>query len=519
MKRFAWLLPVAAALLSSPSYAQKAKKKPAPVEVVQPTAAAGQQVTLAQTLEFAVKGNYALATSQLDVSIEEANVAAAEGVDDFIFDANTGFRASKTPAQPGNDTVVVDQGSYGVNLGAALTKPFRSGGQVKLEVGMVYSRSNIAVQDASGNVVNDPDAVSLYIPTATLSFFQPLLRGRGSAVARAQQARARSSLTVAQKRGEAAVSTVIRDVVQGYWELAYAAREVEIRKQSLALAQEQLRITRARLDVGVGAPTDVTAVEQGVASREEELLVAELTLSERGLNMRRLSGMQIAPEALDLSAADKLETTYITPDAKAELEKAIAQNADIQVVRAQGAAARIDVEVNENGLLPQLDLSASLSTEGFGTSFGSQFDPIFDGDSYTAQAGLVFSMPIGNHTAKGLLEASRRSLRRVKVSEDDIKQQISVAVVQAVNVLRSTQKRVETLEKSTRLAQENLNAEKARFEVGRTTNFEVLRRQEELAQSQLRQARAAADYLRGVATLETLTGDLLPRHGIKVTPK
>jgi outer membrane protein TolC len=189
------------------------------------------------------------------------------------------------------------------------------------------------------------------------------------------------------------------------------------------------------------------------------------------------------------------------------------------VVRAQGEAAQIEVEVNQNGVMPQLDLTAQLGTSGLGDKLGNQFDPIFDGDSYNASVQLVFSTPIGNHTAKGLLEAARRQVRRVKVSEADIKQQISVAVVQAVNLLRSTQKRVETLEKSTRLANVNLDAEKARFEVGRTTNFEVLRRQEELAQSQLRQARAAADYLRGVATLEALTGDLLGRYGITVAPR
>ena len=58
--------------------------------------------------------------------------------------------------------------------------------------------------------------------------------------------------------------------------------------------------------------------------------------------------------------------------------------------------------------------------------------------------------------------------------------------------------------------------EHARFDVGRTTNFEVLRRQDELAQAQLRQARAKADYRIAVASLQSLTGALLARHGVEL---
>jgi outer membrane protein len=62
----------------------------------------------------------------------------------------------------------------------------------------------------------------------------------------------------------------------------------------------------------------------------------------------------------------------------------------------------------------------------------------------------------------------------------------------------------------------NLDAERARFDVGRSTNYDVLRRQDELSQAQLRRIRAAADYMKAVAVLQTLTGDLLPAYGIEV---
>jgi outer membrane protein TolC len=85
-----------------------------------------------------------------------------------------------------------------------------------------------------------------------------------------------------------------------------------------------------------------------------------------------------------------------------------------------------------------------------------------------------------------------------------------------VDLVLSAERRLQIDADATKYAQVNLDAEKTRFRVGRATNFDVLRRQEELAQSELRQARAAADYLKALAVLEALTGDILPRYQVKL---
>src|SRR4029453_3201418 len=98
-------------------------------------------------------------------------------------------------------------------------------------------------------------------------------------------------------------------------------------------------------------------------------------------------------------------------------------------------------------------------------------------------------------TATRALPAAHGGVRKVRLGEADLQNQIAVQVVRATNLIRSAQKRIEVLVKAAELAQVNLRSEKARFDVGRATNFDVLKRQEELAQAQLRQARAKTDYL------------------------
>ena len=52
--------------------------------------------------------------------------------------------------------------------------------------------------------------------------------------------------------------------------------------------------------------------------------------------------------------------------------------------------------------------------------------------------------------------------------------------------------------------------------MGRSTSFDVLRRQEELAQAQLRQARARIDLLAAQAALGALTGEILDSYDLHV---
>jgi len=73
-------------------------------------------------------------------------------------------------------------------------------------------------------------------------------------------------------------------------------------------------------------------------------------------------------------------------------------------------------------------------------------------------------------------------------------------------------------ERVIQLAEKNVEAETRRFGLGRATNFDVLQRQDELQQAQLRRARAQVDYLNATAALDALTGVILKRYGITLNP-
>jgi outer membrane protein TolC len=82
--------------------------------------------------------------------------------------------------------------------------------------------------------------------------------------------------------------------------------------------------------------------------------------------------------------------------------------------------------------------------------------------------------------------------------------------------IRSAGARVEFGRAAVTFSQDNLQAEMARFQVGTSTNNDVLLRQQELKQAQSSVARAAADLLEAEIALAALTGDILETYGVEL---
>ncbi len=89
-------------------------------------------------------------------------------------------------------------------------------------------------------------------------------------------------------------------------------------------------------------------------------------------------------------------------------------------------------------------------------------------------------------------------------------------MIQQGNALRTASKQIDVADISVELAQENLEAEQARFEVGRSTNFDVLQRLDQLDQARTSALSARLDYLKSLTQLQALTGEILPAFGLEL---
>lgn len=396
----------------------------------------------------------------------------------------------------------------------ALTQPLATGGRLGLQLQAGYGRARFEADIAGPGGESSP-AASGYAPSLQLSFQQPLLRGSGADVARADRRRARIERDLAGAEREGVVMALVRDIVSDYWELVYAARELTIRHASAAAAREQLERVQANIAVGKLPPSASAEIEVAIALRDEAVFAAQQALIERSLALGVQCGLPVGEGVVATDALPGNDTVPArAPLTQRSLETALAQSPQLQALRARRQAKTVEIDVTESGLLPQLDFTVAGGRVGTASLPSPVDDPLTGTAGYVVTAGLTFALPIGSHSARGARDAAREGLRQAQLGESEIAAQLAAGLVGASARCDTARRRAEVLEPSVQAAALDLEAEKARFEVGRASNFDVLRRQDQLAAVQLLSLRARVDELDALAALDALMGEILERNGV-----
>lgn len=513
----AGLLIITVGVAALPALAQPPQSTPPPSAPPAADSAAGNAISLTDVLQHAVRQSPGLATARIDVDVAEAGVLEATGLEDFLFNATGSYLRRRTEPVEGDLFGQDDTDSFSGSL--SLSKLLFTGGTIALRADAARNRGPTS-QFVPNPDPGDPPVITVIGTDSTSSvnaeIRQPLLRGRGETVTRAQRSRAQFLTEQARLQREVAGRTVVRDLITAYWEVSYAWADLEIRRSSLELARERRRLTQASVSGGATAPTEVLAVDQVLALREEDVVVAELAVTERSLELRRLAGLEIEPDQIDVRTGAPLSAQVRPIQMQEIVATAIERSPEIAVLRSRARGAELEVEVTDNGLMPRLDIRLFGGPSGTGEEVGDALDDMTSGESYQVGGEVVFEHWLGNRAARGASRRAQAERQRVRVNEADVRRQIAQSAAQAVALARSAEKRMELSRTAIDLTQRNIKAETGRFELGKSSNFDVLLRQEEHTQARLRYARAATDYLRATAFLEALTGEILGRYGIKV---
>jgi outer membrane protein TolC len=172
--------------------------------------------------------------------------------------------------------------------------------------------------------------------------------------------------------------------------------------------------------------------------------------------------------------------------------------------------------VAENGLLPQLDAALSLGPTGVSDTFADSWSNLAKFKTIGIQGSLTFTQSIQRNDALGRFHEQRELKHKLTVNAFDVRAQVAQAMTQAVAQLEVARRRVTLSQRAIDLANENIKIETDRFNLGKSTNFDVLNRLEELRQAELRKTQALIDGHKAEVVIQALTGDILPMYGIAV---
>ncbi len=473
-----------------------------------PLSAPGELIRLPDALQTAIRQSPTLESARIDLDVADAAVVRSLGIDDLLLRATGSLNRQANQSVAGN--FVATNSSSQVVLGVDLIKLLPTGGTLTLHVGNSRRSSSFASVGMKFTEFNAEGSVQ---------FDQPLLRDRGEAISRAGQKQARHNLKASELRLRAQARDEIQRILEAYWELVWTHKSLEIRHSALVIAKERRRITESAIRLGSSPATALLEVDQVIATSEEEILLATQRITARSLEVRQLTGMEIGPGKLDLKPAEELSVSPESFDLDKVVGLAMQNDPNLAAFAEQGASAQIAVRLADNAADPRLDLSLFAGPLGRAATLQDSVSGLVQLKGYVLVGSLNFEQSLGKRDAQGQAQDSRAQRQRIFMNERSLRAQVAAAAATSVQSAHIAKKRMELSQLAIGLSEKNIEAERRRFEVGKSTNFDVLQRQDEQKQARLRYARAAIDYLRATIQIHALSGELLDRYGVKLDNK
>lgn len=493
-------------------------------------------LSLNDAIRKTLQNNNDIEVSRDDVRFAEQQLRALQGVYEPTFSITPQIIKNVTPQQSvlggGGSSATTTSTTY--VLSPSLTKSFATGGGT-----YTLSFSNQHTNTSSTfNTINP-----FFSSNLSLNVTQPLLRNRSIDANR-------RSIRVQKKRLEQTDSDfrqrtiqIISQVQAAYWNLVFALRNQQNQLDSLNVSRQNMQNIEAQISAGVKAPLDRAQVQTDIATRETNLFIATQQVSQAENTLKQLMLRDpTAPEwSAQLTPTDTPAFDLSPVNLTAALDEAHKNRPELRRLTLQKDINSVDLQYYKNQTLPQVDITSTVAATGLAGSkvpctpdpatgktcpfvptnliggYGQDLSNLFSGKTRNITAGVTISFPIHNQTAQANLAGARIQKEQLEASYRSEGQAVEMDVRNAAQAVDTAQKRMVTSRQARVSAEQQLAGEQKLYEVGRSTTFLLLQRQNELTSARTSELQAQTDYNKALADLQRATAATLRVNNVVVT--
>ena len=331
------------------------------------------------------------------------------------------------------------------------------------------------------------------------------------------------------------VIAVVTQTSNDYWELVYDRQNVKVQEAAVGVSQKLWEDNKKQLEIGTMAPLDVLTAESQLATDQQNLIVAQTTKLQqetvllndiaKNLLAKDVAGIEIVPTTA-ISTPDVVENIPLQ-DAVQEAwrKRPELYQADLNLKNSQ-----IEVKVLRNALLPSLNALHSVPVartewnriqyhriehyvrrrSGFAAGgcersayfdwrhtavyagvpasttavthggVGDALSQVFRNQYPVYSAGVTLTMPLRNRSAQADSARAQFDERQLRVQYRQTENTIVINVRNAIIALQQDRSQVAAAEKARSLAQQTLDAEQKKYQLGSSTSYQVVLRSRDL---------------------------------------
>ena len=492
------------------------------------------RLTLDDAVKLALDRNLDIAVQQLNPQINDIAIASIRAA---YRPALTSLLATQSQTNP--STSVISGAAAGAGVNTALTT-FNGGVAQNLPWG--GGNFNLGLTNTKTTTTN---ATSLFNPAFNSvwvgQYTQPLLRGFRIDSTRQQLVVSRINRDISDVQLRATITNTLSNVRNAYWDYVFAVQSVDVAQQSLDLANQLVRDNQTRVEVGTMAPIDVVQAQSQAATAQQNLVQAAAARQTAELALKRLivSGTQDPNWSAALDPIDRPEFVAQPVDIEAAVRRALSERTDLDIARKDLQINDVTLRFLRDQTLPQTDFVAQYGYVGLGGTqlefapgqafggtrivtrtipggYADALSSLFGGQFPRWTAQLNISVPLGQSTAQAAVARARVQLNQVQAQIKQLELQVATDVTNAAVAVTNNAQAVQAAQAARELAQKQLEAEQSKFEVGMSTNYNVVLAQRDLATAKNTELGNIRNYRKSLVELERLQQTTLSNLGITV---
>jgi outer membrane protein len=470
--------------------------------------APGLDLTMDEAVAKALQLNIDLSVARLNPQLQDWALAQAYGV--YVPNVTATIAENNATTIPANrfgggDTVKAKGTTY--NFGA--TK------------GLQKTGSTISLNWTNGFADTSSTAATInpkFDSTVRATFTQPLVRNRSIDANRQSVWTAEINRRIADISLRATTINTVANTKNAYWDFVYSIQAVEAAKTSLALAQKLVEDNKVKVEIGTLAPLDIVSAQAEAATRQQTLVTAVGSQRTAELALKRLivNGTSDPLWNATLNPVERPPTDVEEKiDLEAALRTALENRTDVVTARKNLEISDVGLRYQRNQTLPGVDLQAYYQAAGTGgTVLATSTTPAVPGGYSDALSQLVnrvqptwnvqvqVSYPIGTSVQDATYARSKVQYQQSLAQLKSLELTVATDITNQALTVQSAFQQVRAAAAARELSQKRLEAEQSKFEVGMSTNYNVVLAQRDFTDSQNTELRAILNYRKALVDFQ-----------------
>jgi len=311
--------------------------------------------------------------------------------------------------------------------------------------------------------------------------------------------RAKEMNVAASHQLERTDQEILFRVVQSYYGVLLAAKQLEVAEQSEKTAKSIMDRSQIRFDAGLVVESDLLSSKVRLASREQELIRARNNLEFARAQLNTAMGVAVETP---YQPADALTERSLTVNSLPDLEqKALTTRPDLKRIEAQQSAQELSVAIAKSSFGPRLNAFAGWEMD----------NPTFlaggGGNNWLGGIELQIDLFQGGAKRAALLR-ERANAEKIAALKEAASDAVRLEVRQAYYDQDASRQQVDVARTSITQAQESLRIDQDRYDGGLLTITDLLGAEEAARRAQADYWQALYQFHISCANLELASGTL-----------